>query len=113
MKLLVCIVEGKGEALAVPNLCNRILGHLGAYDWRVDSDVFRLSRGKMVDERKASPLRPCRPDDVMRTIERVRRRQGAAAVLLLCDADDDCPATWDMLRWTRVATCTSRRRRAI
>lgn len=29
MKRLVCVVEGKGEVLAIPTLCHRVFGHLG------------------------------------------------------------------------------------
>jgi hypothetical protein len=93
VKVLVCVVEGKGEVAAAPNLCARILRHLGAFDWRVDEDVIRQPRSKLVDERKLSPLRPCRTDGVERAIALAEKRR-PGGVLLLCDADDDCPASW-------------------
>ena len=38
---LVCIVEGQGEVAAIPNLCARILNHLGVSDWVVGRDPIR------------------------------------------------------------------------
>jgi len=36
MRRLVCIVEGKGEIQALPNLCARILVALSAHQWFVE-----------------------------------------------------------------------------
>ncbi|KYG07125.1 hypothetical protein BE21_31030 [Sorangium cellulosum] len=94
MKRLVCIVEGKGEVKAIPNLCMRILRqYLGDTTWLVDEDPIRQPRGKLVNERERSPLRPCHADGLGRAVELARSRR-SDAVLVLCDADDDCPATW-------------------
>ncbi len=81
MKRLVCIVEGKGEVAAIPNLCARILKHVGSTAWVVDRDPIRQSRSSLVG------------DGLRRALELAVRRP-ADAVLVLCDADDDCAATW-------------------
>lgn len=93
MKRLVCIVEGKGEVAAIPSLCGRILHDLGVDDWIVDRDPIRQPRGKLVDERVKSPRRPCNGDGLRRAVALARARP-ADAVIVLCDADDDCPAIW-------------------
>ncbi len=93
MKRLVCIVEGKGEVAAIPSLCARILQHLGAEHWIVDQAPIRQPRGKLVDESVRSPGRPCNAEGVRRAVAMARARP-ADAVLVLCDADDDCPAIW-------------------
>lgn len=95
MKRLVCIVEGKGEVTAIPNLCSRILRHyLNDVAWIVDQDPIRQPRGKLVDEKSKSRLRGCHADGVRRAVLLARQTRRADAVLVLCDADDDCPATW-------------------
>jgi hypothetical protein len=94
MKRLVCIVEGKGEVAAIPSLCVRILQqHLGVEGWIVDRDPIRQPRSKLVDERVRSPRRPCNGEG-MRNAVALARTRSADAVLVLCDADDDCPAIW-------------------
>jgi hypothetical protein len=95
MRRLVCIVEGKGEVAAIPNLCMRILRqYLGDIAWIVDQDPIRQPRGKLVDGTRKSPLRLCHADGVRRAVLLARQTRKADAVLVLCDADDDCPATW-------------------
>ncbi|WP_257458400.1 DUF4276 family protein [Archangium lipolyticum] len=95
MKKLVCIVEGKGEVGAVPNLCMRILRqHLNDFEWVVDNAPIRHPRGKLVDEKKRSPQRTCQEEGLRRAIQLAKQTRKANAVLVLCDADDDCPATW-------------------
>jgi Domain of unknown function (DUF4276) len=93
MKRLVCIVEGEGEVAAIPCLCARILQYLGAEGWIVDRDPIRQPRSKLVDEKVKSPHRPCNGEGVRRATAMARARP-ADAVLVLCDADDDCPAIW-------------------
>jgi hypothetical protein len=95
MKRLVCIVEGKGEVAAIPNLCMRILRqYLGGSVWIVDRDPIRHPRGKLVDEATKSPHRPCHADGLHRAVLLARQTRRADAVLVLCDSDNDCPATW-------------------
>ena len=90
---LVCVVEGKGEVKALPNLCARVRDYLEAWDWIVDPEPIRQPRSMLVDERLPSPSRPCRADSAGRAV-RLALARPADAVLLTCDADDDCPATW-------------------
>lgn len=91
---LVCIVEGKGEVAAIPNLCARILGQLRAWDWFVDPVPIRQPRGRLVDGRVKSPMRPVKDGDFDRVVQLALRSRRADAVLVLCDSDDDCPAAW-------------------
>jgi hypothetical protein len=90
---LVCIVEGKGEVQAVPNLCARILVSLSAHQWFVEKEPIRRPRGQLVDERVKSPRRPCRQDGVHKALEIAAARR-PDAILVTCDADDDCPGVW-------------------
>lgn len=95
MKRLVCVVEGKGEVRAIPVLVGRLLARLEATDrWFVDQEPVRQPRGHLVDEKVSSPERPCRPDEVARAVGLALKRRDVGAVVVLCDADDDCPATW-------------------
>jgi hypothetical protein len=90
---LVCVVEGKGDVEALPNLCSRVRDYLEAWDWFVDPQPVRQPRGRLVDESAPSPARPCRADGAARAI-RLALARPADAVLLTCDSDDDCPAVW-------------------
>lgn len=103
---LVCVVEGKGEVAAVPNLCARILGELSVWDWFVDPVPIRQPRGHLVDERVRSSLRPAKDGDFDRAVLLALRSRRADAVLVLCDSDDDCPAAWGPSAKQRLtATC--------
>lgn len=93
MRRLVCVVEGSGEVAALPNLCTRIAQALDAHDWYVDSEPVRQSRSALVDERQPSPKRLPRSESLMNAVELAFRRP-ADAVLVMCDADDDCAAVW-------------------
>jgi Domain of unknown function (DUF4276) len=90
---LVCIVEGQGEVTAIPSLCARVMSHLGIQGWVIDKEPIRRPRSSIVDGRRPGPKRPCREDGVIRAMELARSRR-ADAVLMLCDEDDDCAATW-------------------
>ncbi len=90
---LVCVVEGKGEVEAIPNLCSRILLELGVHDWFVDPAPIRQSRGHLVDARVRSPMRPAKDGTFDHAVQVALRRR-ADAVLVVCDSDDDCPAIW-------------------
>ncbi|HLM44107.1 MAG TPA: hypothetical protein VK458_09575 [Myxococcaceae bacterium] len=95
MKRIACIVEGEGERLAFPWLCNRILfNHLRASEWSVNQEAFRYPRGSLVDGKSPSPRRPCVRREVDRVVRLAQRVGKADAVIALCDADDDCPAVW-------------------
>jgi hypothetical protein len=95
VKRLVCIVEGEGEVNAIPNLCVRVLAHLGIDGWVVDPEPIRRKRSALVDARLPKPRRPCREDEVLKAMMlALRRPRPANAVLLLCDEDEDCAAVW-------------------
>ena len=90
---LVCVVEGKGELEAIPNLCARILHHLQRWEWGVDPKPIKQSRGILVNEKLPSPNRPCNVSRYSAVVELARVRP-AHAVLILCDSDNDCAVAW-------------------
>jgi hypothetical protein len=95
MKRLACIIEGQGEVYAFPRLCDRILReHLQATEWLVNERAMRYPRGQLVDGKQPSPRRYCRKQEVERVVRLAQRSERANAVVMLCDADDDCPAAW-------------------
>jgi hypothetical protein len=81
-KLIVPIVEGDGEKQAVPALLRRILHeHFEIYDVEV-SPGWKVNRNKMV-----------RPGNLENAIQAItKKRTSLGAILVLLDADDDCPA---------------------
>jgi hypothetical protein len=96
MRRLVCVIEGHGERDAAPVLCNRVMrGLLHVNDWYVDEDPVRHPRSLLVDEKGAAPRRPPNldPRGLPRALALAAARD-PAAILVLCDADDDCPVTW-------------------
>lgn len=79
---IACVVEGHGEGPALPKLLYRIARELSVWDLRVP-EPFRMPRGKLVAA-----------GGIERVVEtQARRVGGAGGVLVLLDADDDCPAT--------------------
>lgn len=90
---LVCVVEGHGEVEAIPVLCGRVLGRLGVTGWAIDKFPVRQPRSRLVEETVASPRRPCRTDGMSRALAMAHARP-ATAVLVVCDSDDDCAASW-------------------
>jgi hypothetical protein len=78
---LACIVEGHGELQAVPVLLRRLAAEADPMlELRLEP-LIRASRSKLV---KANELE--------RTVELAARRvQPPRAILILVDADDDCP----------------------
>ncbi len=78
---IVPIVEGIGEVASVPILLRGLLSDLATYHVRV-LEPYRVGRKSIVKE-----------GQLERTIEQVlRSRPGVGAILLILDADDDCPA---------------------
>lgn len=78
---IVPIVEGQSEVASVPVLLRRLLHRSGVYDLEIDRP-YRVKRDRVV-----------RPGELEKAIAFASRsRPGAAALLVLLDADDDCPA---------------------
>ena len=78
--VLVPIIEGHSEVQSVPVLLRRLLAERKRYEVKVVRPV-RVGRYKVV-----------RPGELERACELARRRpEGCNAILLLLDADDDCP----------------------
>ena len=78
---IVPIVEGQSEVESVPELLRRILGNWGVFDVQV-APAFRVKRNLVV-----------KPNEIERAVKQaVRSRANAGGVLVLLDADDDCPA---------------------
>ena len=73
------IVEGHGEVKAVPVLLRRLGEEAGAYGIGINSPI-RRKRSELTLESKLS-----------RSIELARKTDVNAAILILIDADDDCP----------------------
>ena len=80
-RAIVPIVEGQSEDRSVPILLRRLLQDQGIYDLEV-ARPFRVKRDQVV-----------RPDELERALAGASRaRANAAAVVVILDADDDCPA---------------------
>lgn len=94
MKRLHAVVEGHGEVEAVPALLFRVLDHLGRTSaWVVNRQVARLPRSLLVDQSVPGPERPPRPDGLEKAIGLALANK-ADALVVLVDADDDCPASF-------------------
>ena len=80
-RAIVPIVEGHSEVGSVPILLRRLLQDIGTYDLEVEKP-FRVKRDRVV-----------RPGELEKAVRFASRsRAGAAAILVLLDADEDCPA---------------------
>jgi len=78
---LAPIVEGQAETESVPILMRRILAQLGVHDVQI-ARPFRVKRNRVVRE-----------GELERAITQVvRDRPHVAAVIVILDSDDDCPA---------------------
>jgi hypothetical protein len=89
--VIVPIVEGQSEVMAVPVLLRRLLSELQRYDVMVARPV-RVHRSSVVKE-----------GEIERAVVLARRnRDGCDAVMILLDADDDCPAELGSELLTRI-----------
>ena len=78
--VVVPIVEGHGDALAVPVLLRRLVDAATAWDAvRIDQPI-RCNRGKLVKE-----------DELKKRVRLARLRKDCGAVLIIFDSDDSCP----------------------
>ncbi len=79
--VIVSIVEGQSEVKSVPILLRRILAELEIYHIQ-PARPWRVGRCKIV-----------RKGELERVVEQsLRRQQNSAGLLVLLDADEDCPA---------------------
>ena len=82
MKRIACIVEGHGEVQAVPVLLRRVAAYLGCDTHLEISQPYRGKRNLLVKE-----------GELERIIELMANKTAPdGALLVLLDADDDCPA---------------------
>ena len=84
MPVIVPIVEGDGDAVALPNLLTRILAE-------------KYGRGDvLVAQGRQGVVKANGRQNLERKLDRflghAQNRPGCAAVLIVVDADDDCPA---------------------
>lgn len=88
------VVEGQGEVAALPILLRRIAQNLEPEEWIEVSRPIRVSRNKVVKE-----------GALERTLALAAEEANGGAILLLLDADDDCPAELgpQLLRRARMA----------
>jgi len=81
MVSILPIVEGQSEESSVPILLRRIRDEMGAFHTQI-ARPFRVKRNKIVKK-----------GELERAINYgVRNRENIGAILILLDADDDCPA---------------------
>lgn len=97
---LITIVEGYGEVAAVPVLLRRVLHEkLQRYDVGIESPI-RVPKNKLL-----------KPDELERTVNlAVRRTSATDGIIVLVDADDDCPAELAPAMATRAAQSRPDRR---
>jgi len=93
IRRLVCVVEGHGEVKAIPNLVSRILRYLSADNWLVDEDPIRQPRSRLVGTGLPGMRGRANRSGLESVLAMVRARR-ASGVIILVDADDDCPAEW-------------------
>src|SRR5690348_5278607 len=74
------IVEGFGDVASVPVLIRRLRDLAELYEIDVNSPI-RWPRGKLVIE-----------DSLRGAVQLAKRQEECGAILILFDADDDCPA---------------------
>jgi Domain of unknown function (DUF4276) len=90
--VLVPIVEGQSEERSIGVLLRRMLSEMGVYDAEI-ARPFRVKRGRVVRE-----------GELERSVKQaIRSRVGATGVLVLLDADDDCPAELASMLLPRVS----------
>jgi hypothetical protein len=91
------IVEGHGEVPAVPVLIRKLAELMGIPFVQVGAP-FRSKRSQLAQK-----------DGLQRVIGRAREEPGCKAILVLFDADDDCPKEEapKLLRWAEEAAAPS------
>lgn len=79
--MIVPIIEGHAERESIPVFIRRLLNDQGVHNIPVRPG-FRVHRDKVV-----------KPGELERTVETALSEATARALILLLDADDDCPAS--------------------
>lgn len=96
--MIVPIVEGHSEVLSIGVLTRRVLADLQVFDVEI-ARPFRVKRNRVV-----------RPGVLERSIIQAERtRPGASSMLVILDADADCPATLSGELQARAAATTGLR----
>jgi hypothetical protein len=86
---LACIVEGKGELEAMRVLMNRLSEQSNGEFWvEVAGQPIRTRRGKLVKENDDSEL----TRTIALAVGHMPESAATRGILILIDADDDCPA---------------------
>ena len=81
MVSLVPIVEGQGEIEAVPVLLRKVVSEMEAFDIKIERP-FRVKRNRVVQS-----------GEIERAVRlAVNDRSQVGGILVILDADDDCPA---------------------
>lgn len=80
--VIVPVVEGQGDVEALPVLVRRILAEIDPTAAIRVEKPLRSNRDKIV-----------KPGELERFVQLAARKAAGAVVLVLLDADDDCPAT--------------------
>lgn len=76
---VVPIVEGHGDAEAVPVLLRRLVSAASAWKVRIDQPI-RCNRSQLVKR-----------DELTKRVRLARLREDCGAILIIFDSDDDCP----------------------
>jgi len=79
-RTVVCIVEGDGEVRAIPILIRRLAAARGIYDLTIPPPI-RVHRDQFLN----------RTDEFERKVLLASAKAQGGVVLILLDADDDCP----------------------
>lgn len=104
MGVLVPIVEGDGEVTAFPVLLRRIAGHLAPGRYFDVAKPIRVRRDRFVQKNQ----------ELRRILVLAAAKAGVdGGVIVLLDADDDCPAQLGPALAVRVAEVVPHRRSAV
>jgi hypothetical protein len=92
--IIASIVEGEGEVSALPKVLHRIAAELGVVGLQTPKPAL-IPRGKITSEGGVERA----------VLGEAKRVQGVGGLLVLLDADDDCPAQVGPRLLTRARAC--------
>lgn len=104
IKRLICIVEGDGECQALPVLIRRLCG---------DAAVMALDLPPPIRVKRANFITDAVTRRNYLELARSKARDDDGAILVLLDADDDCPAELAKRLFSEIAEAVSPRRVAL